>query len=295
MVSALPRLRVIKPSVYGNRPAAKRYRCWKGIKNGVSSVAFSSNGRYLASKSGDGTSSSASGVATLGRAWLSLEEPATDDWAPSLAFHPRLSMLATLGEEDTIIRIWELDEALLLGQAKRASTTPPPSSSWSAIWAWAKPGWAGGWRMASSRSTPPRTASSSGRSRSSASSATDGTECEAVLWDLAGQHVYRQIHSIFLENVAAALVLFDPSNRQEPLKGVQFWLEQLKGKGSCRPPCWSARECDRGAPALAQQELEQFCQRYGIRGGYISTSAHERRRAGDAAGHAQGADSVGAR
>ena len=33
----------------------------------------------------------------------------------------------------------------------------------------------------------------------------DGTECEAVLWDLAGQHVYRQIHSIFLENVAAAL------------------------------------------------------------------------------------------
>jgi len=25
--------------------------------------------------------------------------------------------------------------------------------------------------------------------------------------------------------------------------------------------------------ALAQQELDQFCQRYGIRGGYISTSA----------------------
>ena len=30
---------------------------------------------------------------------------------------------------------------------------------------------------------------------------TDNTECEAVLWDLAGQHVYRQIHSIFLDNV----------------------------------------------------------------------------------------------
>ena len=30
-----------------------------------------------------------------------------------------------------------------------------------------------------------------------------------MLWDLAGQHVYRQIHAIFLENVAAALVLFD--------------------------------------------------------------------------------------
>ena len=63
----------------------------------------------------------------------------------------------------------------------------------------------------------------------------DGTDCEAVLWDLAGQHVYRHIHSIFLENVSAALVLFDPSNRQDPLKGVQFWLEQLKGKGELPP------------------------------------------------------------
>jgi GTPase SAR1 family protein len=101
----------------------------------------------------------------------------------------------------------------------------------------------------------------------------DGTECEAVLWDLAGQHVYRQIHSIFLENVAAALVLFDPSNRQEPLKGVQFWLEQLKGKGQLPPAVLVGARVDRGAPALSQQELEQFCQRYGIKGGYLSTSA----------------------
>ena len=101
----------------------------------------------------------------------------------------------------------------------------------------------------------------------------DGTECEAVLWDLAGQHVYRQIHSIFLENVAAALVLFDPSNRQEPLKGVQFWLEQLKGKGELPPAVLVGARVDRGAPALSQQELDQFCQRYGVRGGYISTSA----------------------
>lgn len=101
----------------------------------------------------------------------------------------------------------------------------------------------------------------------------DGTECEAVLWDLAGQHVYRQIHSIFLDNVSAALVLFDPSNRQDPLKGVEFWLEQLKGKGELPPAVLVGARVDRGAPALSQQELEQFCQRYGIRGGYISTSA----------------------
>jgi hypothetical protein len=90
---------------------------------------------------------------------------------------------------------------------------------------------------------------------------------------LAGQHAYRQIHSIFLDNVAAALVLFDPSNRQEPLKGVQFWLEQLKGKGQLPPVVLVGARVDVSPPALSQQEFEQFCQRYGIRGGYISTSA----------------------
>ena len=94
-----------------------------------------------------------------------------------------------------------------------------------------------------------------------------------MLWDLAGQHVYRQVHSIFLENVAAALVLFDPTNRQEPLKGAQFWLEQLKGKGQLPPTVLVGARVDRGAPALSQEELDQFCQRYGISGGYISTSA----------------------
>ncbi|MBT9317566.1 P-loop NTPase family protein [Leptothoe spongobia] len=53
-----------------------------------------------------------------------------------------------------------------------------------------------------------------------------------MLSDLAGQHVYRSIHSIFLNNVDAALMLFDPTNRQQPLKGTDFWLEKLKGKNN---------------------------------------------------------------
>jgi small GTP-binding protein len=101
----------------------------------------------------------------------------------------------------------------------------------------------------------------------------DGTECEAVLWDLAGQHVYRPIHSIFLENVDAALVLFDPSNRQDLLKGVQFWLEQLKGKTQLPPSVLVGARIDRGGSVLSKQELEQYCQKQGISGSYVSTSA----------------------
>src|SRR6185295_15872234 len=45
------------------------------------------------------------------------------------------------------------------------------------------------------------------------------------------------------------------------------------GKGQLPPTVLIVARVDRGAPAVSQQELDQFCQRYGIRGGYISTSA----------------------
>ena len=235
------------------------------------SLSFSFDQRLLASKSSDNTV----------RIWRCgtwgcvavLKEPGGAGWVSGTAFHPHLLMLATLGEEDTLIRIWELDEALLLGQAQESvhyTTAKLVLVGDSGV---GKTGL--GWRLAHGKFK--EHASTHGQQfwpiTELSLKRKDGTEGEAVLWDLAGQHVYRQIHSIFLENVAAALVLFDPSNRQEPLKGVQFWLEQLKGKGQLPPVVLIGARVDRGAPAVSQQELDQFCQRYGIRGGYISTSA----------------------
>lgn len=109
----------------------------------------------------------------------------------------------------------------------------------------------------------------------------DGTQCEAVLWDLAGQHVYRPVHVIFLEKVDTALLVFDPTNRQESLKGVEFWLDQLAGKEELPPTILVGGRMDRGSSVLSADELEQFCQRRGIAGGYIGTSA----RTGDGIGH----------
>ena len=200
------------------------------------------------------------------------------NWPPSIAFHPHLPILATLGEKDTIIRIWELDEAscsaLRLRSARKESVHYTTAKL--VLVGDSGVGKTGlGWRLAHGEFK--EHASTHGQQfwaiPQLGLKRKDGTECEAVLWDLAGQHVYRQIHSIFLENVAAALVLFDPSNRQDPLKGAQFWLEQLKGKGQLPPTVLVGARVDRGAPALSQQELDQFCQRYGISGGYISTSA----------------------
>ncbi|GIM92218.1 TIR domain-containing protein [Paractinoplanes toevensis] len=101
----------------------------------------------------------------------------------------------------------------------------------------------------------------------------DGTECEAVIWDLAGQHVYRPIHVIFLEHVDLAILLFDPTNRHETLKGVDFWLEQLAGRGELPPTVLVGGRQDRGTSVLAQADLAELCRQRGIAGGYIATSA----------------------
>ena len=62
-----------------------------------------------------------------------------------------------------------------------------------------------------------------------------------MLWDLAGQPDYRLIHTLFLDDADLALVLFNPANRQEPLRGVDYWLKALAHgrRGRCRTS-WSA-------------------------------------------------------
>jgi len=245
---------------------------FEGHTEWVSCAIFSANDRWLASKSSDNTV----------RLWRRdiwacvavLDEIASSKtWATSIAFHPHLPIFATLGEKDTIIRIWELNEDILLSQAKENVNYTTAKLVLVGDSGVGKTGL--GWRLAHGEFK--EHASTHGQQFWSIPELglkrKDGVECETVLWDLAGQHVYRQVHSIFLDNVAAALVVFDPTNRQDPLKGVQFWLEELKGKGQLPPTVLVGARVDRGAPALSQADLDQFCQRYGITGGYLSTSA----------------------
>ncbi|MGD2114299.1 MAG: TIR domain-containing protein, partial [Acidobacteriota bacterium] len=100
----------------------------------------------------------------------------------------------------------------------------------------------------------------------------DGTECEAILWDFAGQPDYRLVHALFVDDADLALVLFDSSDLHDPLHGVGFWLEQLQSGATPCPIILVAAQTDRGTSPLTPQELNAFCRRHGIEGP-IETSA----------------------
>jgi GTPase SAR1 family protein len=95
----------------------------------------------------------------------------------------------------------------------------------------------------------------------------DGAQCEAILWDLAGQPDYRLIHALFLDDADLALVLFDPTRSDDPLAGVEFWLKHV----TC-PTVLVAARTDRGSAPLTNEEIEAFCRKRGVNA-YLSTSA----------------------
>lgn len=87
--------------------SGERVRVLKGHEGSITSVSYARNGRFFASKATDDTV----------RIWdcerwqvvAVLEESHLGNAFTSLAFHPRLPLLATLTGRDKIIRVWEID------------------------------------------------------------------------------------------------------------------------------------------------------------------------------------------
>jgi len=247
-------------------------RTLEGHTREVTCLSFSGNGHLLASKSTDRTvriwrTSTWDPVATL-------NSGKGESWPPGVAFHPHAPILATLNEDETEIHIWDLDVATLLG-----SSLAPASVHYTtakiALVGDSGVGKSGlGYRLAEDRFQITESTHGQqfwvvdklGKMRQ------DGTQCEAVLWDFAGQPNFRPIHALFLDDVDLALVLFDPS-RQETLAGMDYWLKQLTHKQQqCRTALVAART-DVSMLSTSLAELEAFCQARNISGGFIATSA----------------------
>jgi WD40 repeat protein len=98
----------------------KEMHILEGHVDTVRCVSFSCDAHLLASKSWDGTV----------RLWrcdtwemvaVFAENP-SPNWAAGLAFHPVAPVLATLGEDDSVIRIWDLDFATFLSASPATPT-----------------------------------------------------------------------------------------------------------------------------------------------------------------------------
>lgn len=269
---------------FWNVASGKMLNSLEGHTSYVSCVAFMFDGRILASKSCDGTirlwdSNTRACVAEV------VEEALENCWGPGVAFHPHLPLLATVGSDpgtekrtrDRVIHIWELDSTILLSQC----LTSPAVTYTSAKVVLVGDSGVGktglGWRLAHGEFK--EHSSTHGQQfwllNQLCKQRRDGAQCEAVLWDLAGQDDYRLIHALFLDDADLALVLFDPTRNDDPLSGVEYWLKQLKvGRRDVAgiPTVLVAARSDRGTPRLTQKEMKEFCRKRGIKV-YLPTSA----------------------
>ncbi len=252
-------------------------RTLEGHTETVTGVAVSPDGRFLLSK-GHGES------VRLWRCkdWQLLsvldESQGSTYVRAAPVFHPlRNDIVATYGEQNSEeVRIWQLDYDAIL---RHANLTPTVNYTTAKL---ALVGDSGvgksglGWRLAEGKFR--ETFSTHGQQfwamKEWGTTRQDGTECEAVLWDFAGQSYYRLVHALFLDDVDLALLLFDPTDVKEPLEGVEYWLKQLPGDGRAVPTILVGARADRGVSNLSKDEIEAFCKDRGITGGYLATSAY---------------------
>ncbi|HKV13171.1 MAG TPA: TIR domain-containing protein [Thermoanaerobaculia bacterium] len=257
----------------------------QGHTGGVISISFSADGSLLASKALDGTV----------RLWCTstwqqiavLPEPhhlPVHLWHSGLAFHPTESCLATLGEKDSIIRIWDLDPAVLLG---------PPSIKPVTFYTNAKVVLVGESGVGKSSlgivlSGAPFAPMPSTHGRKVWTFSSTEAEIapgriekrETLLWDLAGQPGYRLIHQLHLKEVALALVVFDARNEIDPFSGIQHWVRALKNaqteESSLHPikKFLVAARTDRGGIAASKSRIDSTLQEFGF-DDYFETSAKE--------------------
>jgi len=203
----------------------------------------------------------------------------------SLAFHPKEPVLATLGEDERVIRIWDLDLAVFLGAVPVTSSVHYTNAKIVLVGDTGVGKTGLGLVLTGQPFVP--TESTHGRHvwtfDSREVDLTSGREetRETLLWDLAGQPGYRLIHQLHLNEVAVALVVFDARSETDPFAGVRHWdralRQALRVQGDAALPMKKflvAARTDRGGVAVSQARIDALVRDLGY-DGYLETSAKE--------------------
>jgi WD40 repeat protein/RNase P subunit RPR2 len=260
-------------------------RCWdvqtgreicvlEGHKDKITSCSFSSDGRLLATKSKDHSvklwrSDTWQQVATL-------EEQSSRRYSSSLSFNPAAPVLATLGNSDTAIRIWNLDvDALLMPQSQAG-----PRRYVSAKVVLLGEGTVGktslAHRLVEDKYVVRDRTHGMNVWRLDLPLSLDPTmDREVLLWDLAGQEHYRLIHQLFLEETALALLLVN-SQKNDPFAEAGDWLKALQSSfnNNSRSPAKLLifSQVDVGGIKLGTAKIDRILQQYDF-ADWLPTSA----------------------
>jgi small GTP-binding protein len=101
----------------------------------------------------------------------------------------------------------------------------------------------------------------------------DGVEREILLWDFAGQVDYRLVHQLFMDETAAAVLVFNPQ-AENPFEGLGQWDRDLC-KANRKPfaKLLAAGRIDRGGLRAGTDSLKNFMEERGFEGPLHETSA----------------------
>ncbi len=100
-----------------------------------------------------------------------------------------------------------------------------------------------------------------------------GVEREIWLWDFAGQVDYRLVHQLFMDDTAAAVLVFNPQN-ENPFEGLGHWDRDLQ-KAARKPfaKLLAAARIDRGGLVVSAGSMKKFMKERGFLGPLQETSA----------------------
>ena len=273
----------------------KLRRILEGHTGPVGCISYFSRADLLASKGVRGDDSIRIWRTDTGACVAVISEEATNNIfsISSMAFHPQLPLLATVGLDSEpsntgrrgVVRIYELDLDVLLGQTSLIQTSHYINAKAVLL------GDTGVGKTALSLVLNGKpfeaTDSTAGRKVWTFQSQEVKTENnvkqtrETLLWDMAGQPGYRVIHQLNLNEVAVALVVFDARSETDPLAGVRHWERALRlaqqRQGALSVPMKkflvSART-DRGVVSVSKERVEALLGEYDF-DGYFETSAKE--------------------
>lgn len=265
----------------------RQIRVLEGHTSAITSISFSDKKLFLASKSIDHTV----------RLWQcdiwhtvtvlpeqSYHYSHISSNIPRVAFCPTRTVLSTLGEVDTVIRNWSIDELLLPNES--ANISPQYTNAKIVLVGDSGVGKSGlGLLLSGHKFTP--TESTHGRHvwmfNSQKVKMENGREemREILLWDLAGQPGYRIIHQLHLIEVAIALVVFDARSETDPFAGVRYWnralMQSWRLQGNTTLPLKKflvAARIDRGSIGVSQERIKSLMQELSFTA-YFETSAKE--------------------